>query len=295
MRGILRLGLAQTGASLLDPEANVRTTREILGKLSHTQLVAFPELSLTGYALGGRARALARPLTLGERLTGSFQGLPDAGPEVLLGLPESAMDGRIFNSSVRLSGGRIQDIFRKTYLPTYGMFDERRIFTPAPDPPRVMVGPNGWKIGVLICEDLWHPSLAWLLSLRGAELLVVQAAAPGRDGYDPATRSFRSMEAWTTLARATALQLGLFVALVNRVGVEAGLTFGGGSLLIGPDGEIQQLARGLEPEILTADLDPDSILEARSPYSHLRDEDPSVVLRALLEDIGIPMPQPAHG
>jgi predicted amidohydrolase len=284
----LRLALAQTAPPLLDPGTNVRQVREVHGANLDRDLIVFPELCLTGYGVAGRARDLATPARPGAGLDSQYDGLPSTGPDLLLGVPEGAEDGRVFNASVLLSGGIVRETFRKAYLPTYGMFDEGRTFAATSDPAAPFHGPGGWKVGVLICEDFWHPALAWLLAMRGADLLVVQAAAPGRGGLEGTPGSFRSMEAWTTIARATALQLGVFVALVNRVGVEGGLTFGGGSLLVGPDGGILEQAGGREPEVLSAELDHATILAARSPYSHLRDDDPSLLMRGLLADHGLP-------
>ncbi len=290
----LRLAVAQTAPHLLEPEANVLDADRISRANPDRDLIVFPELSLTGYGIAGRARALAAWARAGEPLALPFSGLPADGPDLLVGLPTTGEDGRVYNSSALVSGGSVRQVFRKSYLPTYGMFDEGRTFAPSPDPPEPFRGYGGWTIGVLVCEDFWHPAMAWLLALRGVDLLIVQAAAPGRGGLDDApdgsggSRSFRSMEAWTAIARATAFQLGIFVALANRVGVEGSLTFGGGSLVMGPDGEAIQRAGGTEPELLSVELDRDSLIRARRHYSHLRDEDPSLVLRALLRDHGLP-------
>jgi predicted amidohydrolase len=293
----LRLALAQTAPHLLDPEANVVEVDRISGVHPDRDLIVFPELSLTGYGIGGRARALAARAGVDEPLGPPYSGLPTAGPELLLGLPTRGNDGRLYNSSVLLSGGAVRRTFKKSYLPTYGMFDEGRIFAPSSDPPEPFRAGDHWTVGVLVCEDFWHPAMAWLLAMRGVDLLVVQAAAPGRGGLEDSqygvddSRSFRSMGAWTAIARATAFQLGIFVALANRVGVEGSLTFGGGSLIMGPDGELLEQGGGTDTAILSADLDRDALLRARRHYSHLRDEDPSIVLRALLMDHGLPDPE----
>ena len=288
MKETLRLTLAQTAPALLDPRENVRKVQEVHGASPDRDLIVFPELCLTGYGLAGRARDLATPARSGEPLASPYGGLPSRGADLVLGVPEGVEDGRVFNTSVVLSGGVVRATSRKSYLPTYGMFDEGRTFAAATDAPAPTQGPRGWSVGILVCEDFWHPALGWLLAARGADILVVQAAAPGRGGLVGTPGRFRSMEAWTTLARATALQLGVFVALVNRVGVEGSLRFGGGSLIVGPDGGILRQAGGLEEEVLSVDLDPATIIAARTPYAHLRDDDPSLVLRGLLADHGLP-------
>ena len=84
-----------------------------------------------------------------------------------------------YNAALHLRGGRVLHRHRKVYLPTYGLFDEGRYFGGG-DAVRAYDAGGGWRVGLLVCEDLWHPALTWLLAAAGRHLIVVHAAAAGR-------------------------------------------------------------------------------------------------------------------
>jgi predicted amidohydrolase len=167
------------------------------------------------------------------------------------------------------------------YLPTYGMFDEGRYFAPGREPPPVIRLPSGWRVGVMVCEDFWHPSLAYLLALQAADVILVLAAAPGRGEPGDPRALFASTEPWLLLARAAAVQYGVYVVIANRVGVEGGITFAGESLVVSPTGEVLASAPQGEPWTLNVTLTRGVLRRSRTPFSHLRDEDPSFLRRAL--------------
>jgi predicted amidohydrolase len=206
---------------------------------------------------------------------------------VALGLPELGRDELVYNSAVIQHRNIVLARHRKIYLPTYGIFDEARYFARGRDGPSVSVLPSGWKVGILICEDFWHPGLLYLLAIQGVDLILVMAAAPGSGEPDAQPASggapslFSSPSRWSLLARAAAFQYGVYLALANRAGVEEGLVFAGGSLLVDPSGEI--VARGPQggPGTLEAQLSRASLRQSRTPSSHLRDEDPGLMVRAL--------------
>lgn len=274
----LSVVVAQTAPRRLEVAHN---RDEVLRLIHHepaasADLVVLPELALTGYDLGLWAPELAVPW--GD----CPLDLPDPRPAVVLGFARGAPDGRVYNAAGLVRGGRLEHVHHKRYLPTYGMFDEGRIFAPGDRGPAVSHALPGWPTALLVCEELWHPALPYLAALGGASLLVIVAAGPGRGVAEPgAPDRFRSIEAWTLLARTTALTHGVYVVLCNRAGIERGVTFAGGSLIVGPDGQV--LARGRDdgPDAVSATLHPETVREARSRYSHLRDEDPGMVVRAL--------------
>lgn len=238
-------------------------------------LLVTPELSVTGYDLRDLVHQVALPIT--------DEPLPDlgAGPDLVLGLVELGDDFVPYNTALHLRAGRLLHRHRKVYLPTYGMFDEGRYFGRG-DRARVYEAGAGWKVGLLVCEDLWHPSMTYLMAMGGANLVLVQAAGAGRGAWTggPAGR-FASWAAWEHLARAAAIAYGYYVVVANRVGVEGSMAFCGGSMVIGPDGEI--LARGddLHPDRVTVDLELSAVAAARRPFAHGRDEDPHLVAREL--------------
>lgn len=273
----LRVTLEQTSPALGDPEGNAARVRERVAG-SDADMVVFPELSLTGYDL--RSRAVDVAVLQGVP---PVAGLSGDGPAAVVGYVEEAPDHRLFNAAAVQRGDRLVAVRRKLHLPTYGMFDEGRHFAPAREAGRCFTLAPGWRAGILICEDLWHPALPYLLALDGADVMVVLAAAPGRGVPDEGRPEglFASTERWVQLARTTAFLHGVYVLLCNRVGVEGGVTFAGRSLVVEPDGTVA--ARGAEDgeDRLEAVLDRDRLRAARRPFSHLRDEDPDVVRRAL--------------
>jgi predicted amidohydrolase len=262
--GALRLSLLQFTPRLRDERANVSRIIE-LQKDTTADLVLTPELSLTGYDLRDSAADIAHE---------NFQSFQFPHPTVL-GAVESA-GGLIYNVALMAGLERTAVIHRKVYLPTYGMFDEGRYFGRGD---RVIPFElKGWRIGVLICEDFWHPALTYLLAMQGIHVLLVLAAAPGRGALAGGEEGafFASTDAWERIARTTAQLYGIYVAVCNRSGVEGGVTFAGESLVVGPDTQVIARA-GVGEERLDVDLEFAEIVRARSPYAHLRDDDVRLV------------------
>jgi predicted amidohydrolase len=270
----LRLAILQTASVPYDVRHNARRIADACHRIP-CDIALTPELSLTGYDVGDAVHRLARPVAVGA----AFAEELAAGMAVVVGMIESDARGP-FNTAAVVREGRVEFRHRKLYLPTYGMFDEGRWFgrgstldtwSPAP----------GWSAGLLICEDFWHPALSYVLASRGIDLLMVQAAAPGRGVWDGGEHgAFASADAWERIARTTAQLYGIYVALANRVGVEGGVTFAGGSLVAGPDGRVLARAGGAE-ESLQVDLSREELRRARQPYSHLRDDDVDLVVREI--------------
>jgi len=278
---VLRVSVRQTAPALADPTANRRRVEADVAS-SDADLVVFPELDLTGYTLGHRAREMGVALDGPPPLT-----LPEGGPLVVLGLVERGEDHLTYNAALAARGSRIVATHRKVYLPTYGTFDEGRIFAPGRRSVRPFEAAPGWCGGMLVCEDFWHPALAYLLALQRMDVLLVLAAAPGR-GVPPEAggATFASTARWELIARTTALLHGVYVVLCNRVGVEEGVTFAGGSLVVGPDGDVLARAREAEEDRLDVTLERDRVARARQPWAHLRDEDPAVTLHTLERIMG---------
>jgi predicted amidohydrolase len=272
---VVRLAVAQTAPVLRDMARNAHGLLE-LARGSGADLLLTPELSLTGYDVGDAVHELGVDLAEGR----APEPLSGAGCALVAGVIESAPGGP-YNSAAVIAGDRVLFRHRKLYLPTYGMFDEGRwfgrgrrmdVWSPAP----------GWTAGILICEDLWHPGLAYVLASRGIDLLLVPAAAPGRGVWEGGERSaFASADVWERIARTAAQLYGIYVALSNRVGVEGAVTFAGGSLIVAPDGTVLDRADDHAECVLHAQLRRDTIARARQPYAHVRDDDPALVMQEL--------------
>lgn len=279
---MLRLAVVQTAPVPREPARNANAiAQHVRGAAADIALT--PELSLTGYDIGDAVHELARDVAAG-RMFGE-PALADVPGHVIAGCIEAAPRGP-FNTAVVLHGGRVHFRHRKLYLPTYGMFDEGRWFGRG-SALEVWRAPHGWRIGLLVCEDLWHPGLVYALASRGIDALLVQAAAPGRGAWEGGSHGrFASADVWDRIARSTAQLYGIYVALCNRTGVEGAVTFAGGSLVAGPDGSLLARAGDRGEEVLVVELSRAALQAARRPYGHDRDDDARLVLRELERGLG---------
>ena len=270
----MTIGVHQFAPAMRDIAGNAARLASA-AEAAGADLLVTPELSLTGYDLRDDVYASARDIVTGARAADVF-GAPFTQRSVLAGAIDRA-DAVPYNAAALVSGGLVSFVQRKVYLPTYGMFDEGRYFGRG-----CHVQPfdlNGWRFGVLICEDFWHPMLAYLHALQRADVLVVMAAAPGRGAWNGGEEGafFASSDAWERIARTYAQLYGVYVVVCNRTGVEGGVTFGGESLVVAPNATVIARA-GIEEETIKVTLDPDVLAAARTPYAHLRDEDAFLAL-----------------
>lgn len=274
----LHVAILQSSPRPGDIEGNVERIVSS-GAARSAHVLVTPELSLTGYDLGDRAAHLAVPVQIGEPIPGCSR-LGEASAAIIAGLAECGPDEVTYNAIVAVKDGRVLHRHRKIHLPTYGTFDEARFWGHGRD-----IGTwdcEGWRFGLIVCEDFWHPGLVYALAHRNIQVLVVCAAAPGRGlREDTGAGRFASVDAWAGIARSTAHLYGIWVILANRVGVEGSLTFSGGSIAIGPDGSTLAQAASDECE-LRFDLTRSELRRVRRHFSHARDDDAGLVARALL-------------
>lgn len=242
--------LGDLAANLADHRARVRAAAE-----DGVDLVLFPELSLTGYGLGDLVDAVA--LDSEHPLWAEMLGLSE-DVDVAVGLVERGDEGYLYNSSAYLHRGELLHCHRKTYLPTYGAFDEGRFFSPG-RAIETFEAPWG-RAALLVCEESWHPAIAHGAAMQGADVLLVISNAPGRN---PRDGDWTSQRGWRANLSAYARLYAVWVAYANRVGYEEGFVFGGGSAIIAPDGRELLVADPLEPEELTAALDAAELRRAR--------------------------------
>jgi predicted amidohydrolase len=255
----LRVALAQVDCTLGDIEANARRAREAVARAreGNADLIVFPELSLSGYALGAVASDVAVRVD-DPAITGLADEAGDMG--VVVGFVE---EGAVhtYNSVAHLHGKHVLHVQRKNYLPTYGRFEEHKHFRPGQSL-RAYDTPWG-RFALLICNDAWQAPLSFLAVHDGARVLIVPACSslepePGA-GTDPPP-----IEAdWRHLVRFHARFLQSWVVFVNRVGDEAGLRFWGGSRVLDPWGETVVEAARREPALVFADLELGAVRRAR--------------------------------
>lgn len=284
------MALAQIAPRLGDFEANLETharaAREAVG--TGSDLIVFPELSLTGYLLADLVPELAIQLD-DPRLEPLLAASQDI--DIVAGLVEDSPGHRFHNSAIYLSKGHVLHTHRKLYLPTYGLFQEGREFA-AGDRVRSFDSPWG-PAGLLVCEDLWHMPCAWLLAQQGAEVIFVLSNGPTR-GAKPG-REVTSVAVWRELLQTTAQFQTTWMVYVNRAGCEDGLTFGGGSLVLDPFGRVAAEAPALDEAFEVVDLKSEVLRRARTAYPLLRDENLELVDRKLarLRRLRYDLPDPA--
>ncbi|HEV8516691.1 MAG TPA: nitrilase-related carbon-nitrogen hydrolase [Candidatus Limnocylindrales bacterium] len=275
----LRIALAQIAPRLGVVEANLDRHRELLAeaRAGGADLVLFPELGLTGYLLQDLNAEVAMRLD-DPRLRALAEETADLS--AVVGFVEESGDHRLFISAALIEDGEIRHVHRKVFLPTYGLFDERRFFAPG-SMLRAVPSRLGVGLGIAICEDFWHLSVPMLLALDGAQVLVNISSSPGRDVAAINEVGLGTATSWRTLMRAYAQLTTSFVAYCNRVGVEESITFWGGSEVIGPSGATVFQAPLHDEGLFLADVDLADVRRERINLPLLRDERPELVLRQL--------------
>ncbi len=193
---------------------------------------------------------------------------------------EESADHRLFIAAALLEDGQVAHVHRKLFLPTYGLFDERRFFA-AGDLLRAIPSRLGPGIGLAVCEDFWHLSVAQVLALDGAQILINVSSSPGRDLAATNEVGLGTATSWRTLMRTYAQLTTSFVVFVNRVGVEESISFWGGSEVIGPDGAAVFSAPFYDDGLYLVDIDLAEIRRSRIGLPLLRDERPELQVREL--------------
>jgi len=238
MSDSFKIALAQLNLLVGDVHGNatrvIATTRRARAEFN-ADLVVFPELTLSGYPPEDLLfhRGFRRQIELGlDRLR---QEIQDAS--VVVGFPEYTRAG-IYNSAALISGGVMAAIHRKAELPNYKVFDEKRYFQPGAQP--TVVDRQGFRVGLLVCEDIWEPESTQLARSDGAELLVVINASP----YEIHKQRERE-----DIARIRARDVGLPLVYVNIMGAQDELVFEGNSFVMDAEGKVVMRAPAYEEGI----------------------------------------------
>jgi NAD+ synthase (glutamine-hydrolysing) len=240
----MRLALAQINSVVGDIDGNAAKVVDWLERArgENADLVLFPELVVTGYPpedlllRPGFIRAARRAV---DEIAKAAHGVT-----AMVGAPH--LDTDLFNACFVLAHGEIRCIYRKRYLPNYGVFDEDRYFAPGYD--NFLLRFGDVLVGPTICEDIWVPGPpATDLALAGAQLIANISASPFHVGKD------RERE---EMLRVRATDNSCFVALCNAVGGQDELVFDGHSVVLDDEGEVLARGAGFEEELLVVDLDP---------------------------------------
>jgi NAD+ synthase len=235
-----RIALAQLNpvmGGIASNEAKARAARAEAAKAG-ADLVLFSELFITGYppedlvlkpALQADARAAIESLAT------------DSGPAILIGAPW-VEEGKLYNAFLLLDEGRIAGITRKVDLPNYGVFDEKRVFTPGPRPAPFTI--QGVRLGVPVCEDIWTAQITACLKEAGAEILAVPNGSPFEAGKE---------ELRLELARSRVRETGLPLIYLNQLGGQDELVFDGASFILNEDGQLACRLPGWREKLVVTD------------------------------------------
>jgi NAD+ synthase (glutamine-hydrolysing) len=231
-RSILCLPYAPVLGKIAANEARIAEIAHTIAAAETTpELIILPELALSGYLL--ESLTSMSPVTLAD-LQQFAQVLASSGPhartEWIVGAPLREGNA-VTNAAVVLCNGEILHIHRKLFLPTYGMFDEGRYFAPGTTL-EFYEGVLG-KTAIMVCEDAWHPELAFAASAAKADAVIVISASPGR-GFE-AVGSFESTLKWRHRLQTYAASYGQAYVYCNRAGVEDGILFDGSGFCLGHD------------------------------------------------------------
>ncbi len=252
---LLRIGLGQIDVTVGDLEGNTRRILETLARARAlgVDLVAFPELALTGYP---PEDLLFKPAFI----EGNLRALDDivrasVGLTVVVGFVDRRDD--IANAAAVAHDGRLAGVYHKQYLPNYGVFDENRYFQAGTETPvfELADGTGGAVVAVNICEDIWYPTgPATAQTLAGAELILTITSSP----YHAGKVRFREQMLATRAADHVAC-----LAYANLVGGQDELVFDGQSMIFDERGELLALGRPFEEDLVVADLDLAAVFRAR--------------------------------
>ncbi len=265
----LRLALAQYDFPVGAVAANAAKAGDLIARARNggAALVAFPELTLSGYP---PEDLLLRPSFLAA-CAGELAVLAAAtdGVAALVGHPHS--EGEVFNAASLLRDGRVDCTAHKQVLPNYGVFDDKRYFRPGHESTTAVV--DGVRVGFLICEDVWQPEPAAQAAAEGAELLLVINASP----WDGAKQAGRE-----AVLQTRARETGCAIAYLNLVGGQDEVVYDGGSLLVDGDGTVAARAPAFVDALLWAEFDPATRRWSADGWPVAADASPEATLYAAL-------------
>ncbi len=252
MRSI-RIALAQINPIVGDLKYNLSKIVDYIKKAEKgdADIVCFPELSLTGYPpedLLLKPQFVEDNLSALKKVVEETKGIDCVA---IVGFVDAEDD--IFNAAAVIYNGELKGVYRKIFLPNYGVFDEERYFQAGKAPNIFVI--NGINVGINICEDIWYPDGPGLIqALNGADILINISSSP----YHAGKREFRK-----TMLSTRASDYAVFLAYVNLVGGQDELVFDGGSMVFDSDGKLIAQAKIFEEDLLILDLNLEAVLRKR--------------------------------
>ncbi|AWR96506.1 amidohydrolase [Acidianus sulfidivorans JP7] len=251
--------LAQINPKLGDVDYNLKKHMEII-ETSMADCVIFPELSLTGYLLRDMVYEIH------QKSEKAIQKIAEISKCSIVGTVKEYRYGILRNSAAVIIDGKIDYVY-KFFLPTYGLFEEKRYFQPG-DPLKDVktFKYKDFTFGVVICEDAWHPEPIQALALKGADAVFIPSSSPMRKLQS----NLAIEDNWKSLLKAHSLMNGIWSVFVNSVGSQEEEYFWGGSMVVSPYGTITVQGKKFEEELIKAKIDIDDVRKSRY-FSSFRD------------------------
>ena len=275
----MRIAAAQISSVLGNLEKNIEHHLKYCDEAikNKTDMIVFPELSLTGYSL----KDINFTIAVNIAKTKLLDKLKEKSKKIsiICGLAEEDENFAIYNSGILISDGEIKFSHRKIYPPTYGLFEEFRYFSRGNEC-RAHDTKFG-KIGLLVCEDLWHLSLPYTVAMDGAQIITGIASSPTRLSVN--TDKFKNYEINSEHHRTYARILSTYFIFSNRVGFEDGINFWGGSEIVDPFGNVLSAAKLFDEDMIYADINFEEVRRARHQARHFLDEDIDLTVKNLLK------------
>ncbi len=273
----MKVALAQIDTVVGDVWGNVEKAADALAQAVEggAELVAFPELTTTGYP---PEDLLLRPSFIRDNLRAleEFAGRVPEGVAAAIGFVD--LNGDLYNACAVVSGGEILHRYHKHFLPNYGVFDENRYFREGSGTPILKVGSN--LVGLSVCEDIWYPGgPPREQALGGAGVLLNVSASP----YHRLKGASRER-----MLGVRASDHGCYVVFCNLVGGQDELVFDGRSAVFDPEGRLVARAKQFEEDLLFVEIHPEEAIFHRLHDPRPRKEDPD----HLLEIVDLPLPKP---
>ncbi len=275
----MKIAAAQISSVLGNLEKNIQHHLRYCDEAikNKTDMIVFPELSLTGYSL----KDINFTIAVNIAKTKLLDKLKEKSKKIsiICGLAEEDDNFAIYNSGILISDGEIKFSHRKIYPPTYGLFEEFRYFSRGNEC-RAHDTKFG-KIGLLVCEDLWHLSLPYTVAMDGAQIITGIASSPTRLSVN--TDKFKNYEINSEHHRTYARILSTYFVFSNRVGFEDGINFWGGSEIVDPFGNVLSAAKLFDEDMIYADINFEEVKRARHQARHFLDEDIDLTVKNLLK------------
>lgn len=253
-----------------------------MARQADVDVLVFPELSLIGHY--GAENLLDVAMSRDDPRLLSLSD--DAGQmDIVVGFLEEGPGAQFYNSAAVLRGGKLRYIHRKINLPSYGRLIETKYYAHGRFVDTHHLD-DDWRMGLLICADLYNPALTHLAFLHGATFL----CAPISSGREAVGGEFDNPWSWATTIQFYAMMYGAPIVMTNRVGREGDLSFWGGSRILDPYGRVLAQA-GSKEELIHARVDYADIRRARALLPTVRDSNMSLVVREtnrLIDRLGVP-------